>query len=187
MKIGMEFVEEQLIQANQTRLIIGRICEVRTSKDYILSDGLVDASHDKALVASGAIASIGVLGSHFAGDFFLGIDIMVTAMMVNFGLMCLTLLTLPRVNPALAAQVTALPGQWQQWLVGGTGLLLLTGFLIIHVTKDLSKDVAAWYFHSTWVWLLVMTLGSGIYFFRRAALVRDGVDLSGRFSRLPEN
>ena len=36
-----------------------------------------------ALAVSGTIASIGVLGSHFAGDFFLGIDIMVTAMMVT--------------------------------------------------------------------------------------------------------
>ena len=58
----------------------------------------------RALVLSGSIASLGVLGSHFAGDFFLGIDIMVTAMTVNFLLMCLTLLTLPRVNPALASQ-----------------------------------------------------------------------------------
>ncbi|HCX76437.1 MAG TPA: amino acid transporter, partial [Algoriphagus sp.] len=33
-----------------------------------------------ALILSGIMASIGVLGSHFAGDFFLGIDIMVTSM-----------------------------------------------------------------------------------------------------------
>ena len=39
----------------------------------------------------------------------------------------------------------------------------------------------------TWVWLLVMALGSGIYFYRRAALVRDGVDLADRFGKLPEN
>ena len=112
---------------------------------------------------------------------------MVTAMMVNFGLMCLTVLTLPGANPALAARVTTLPERWQQWLVGGTGLLLLAGFLAIHVTNDLSKDVTAWYFHSTWVWLLVMALGSGIYIFRRAALVREGIDLDDRFGRLPEN
>ena len=37
-----------------------------------------------SLIIAGFMASLGVLGSHFAGDFFLGIDIMVTSMMVNF-------------------------------------------------------------------------------------------------------
>ncbi len=34
-----------------------------------------------AILMSGGMASVGILGSHFAGDFFLGIDIMVTSMM----------------------------------------------------------------------------------------------------------
>ena len=46
------------------------------------------------------MASIGILGSHFAGDFFLGIDIMVTSMLVNFLLMCVTVLSLPEAQPA---------------------------------------------------------------------------------------
>jgi APA family basic amino acid/polyamine antiporter len=140
----------------------------------------------RALVISGAIASIGVLGSHFAGDFFLGIDIMVTAMMINFLLMCLTLLNLPRANPALAGQVTALRSRRAQVLVGVAGTVMLSGFLVIHVWKDLSGTVSAWYFHSTWVWLLVMVLGSLLYFLRRSALLRAGVDLQARFSRLPD-
>ena len=41
-----------------------------------------------ALILSGVVATIGILGSHFAGDFFLGVDIMVTSMLVNFLLMC---------------------------------------------------------------------------------------------------
>ena len=41
-----------------------------------------------ALIVAGFMASIGALGSQFAGDFFLGIDIMVTSMMINFLLMC---------------------------------------------------------------------------------------------------
>ena len=48
------------------------------------------------------MATVGILGSHLAGDFFLGIDILVTSMLVNFGLICLSLLVLPRRNPALA-------------------------------------------------------------------------------------
>jgi APA family basic amino acid/polyamine antiporter len=139
-----------------------------------------------ALAVSGAIASIGVLGSHFAGDFFLGIDIMVTAMLVNFLLMCLTLLNVPRVNPTLAAQITALPSRGAQRLVGGAGVMVLSGFLVIHVWKDLTGDVAAWYFHATWVWLLVMALGSAVFFIRRAAALRSGVDWEARFAHLPE-
>ncbi|MDJ0653945.1 MAG: APC family permease [Xanthomonadales bacterium] len=139
-----------------------------------------------ALTLSGVISSIGVLGSHFAGDFFLGIDIMVTAMLVNFLLMCLTLLNLPRANPELAEGMTVLRNRGPRLLIGGTGVVLLAGFLVIHVYKDLSGTVDAWYFHSTWVWLLVMGLGSVVFFLRRASLIRAGVDLRARFSQLPD-
>jgi hypothetical protein len=36
-------------------------------------------------IASGAMARWGILGSHLAGDFFLGVDILVSSMLVNFG------------------------------------------------------------------------------------------------------
>ncbi len=51
--------------------------------------------------------------------------------------------------------------------------------------KDLTADAAAWYFRSTPVWLVVMAVGSGIYFRERAALQRQGVDLDERFRTLP--
>ena len=51
-------------------------------------------SHSKPpsmrLFYSGLMASIGIVGSHWAGDFFLGVDIMVTSMLVNFLLMCVS-------------------------------------------------------------------------------------------------
>lgn len=140
----------------------------------------------RALAASGAIASIGVLGSHFAGDFFLGIDIMVTAMLVNFLLMTLTLLVLPRRNPRLAAGLGLLARRGARQAVAGTGALLLTAFLIIHVTADLTTPARAWYFHATWVWLLVMVLGSLVFFVRRDLLLRSGVDLAAHFRELPD-
>jgi amino acid transporter len=59
----------------------------------------------RAILLSGGMASIGILGSHFAGDFFLGIDIMVTSMLVNFLLMSIFLLVLPIRNPGIAAQI----------------------------------------------------------------------------------
>jgi amino acid transporter len=60
-----------------------------------------------ALVLSGAMASASILGSHFAGDFFLGVDILVTSMLVNFMVMCLTVLTLPKINPEIARAARA--------------------------------------------------------------------------------
>ena len=118
-----------------------------------------------ALTISGLMASIGILGSHFAGDFFLGIDIMVTAMLVNFWLMCGTVLTLPVRNPALASRMHLIRSRPLQWAVALPGLLLLSLFLVIHIYKDLSQPAEAWYFHSTWVWLLVMAIATLIYGF----------------------
>jgi APA family basic amino acid/polyamine antiporter len=140
----------------------------------------------RALVLSGSIASLGVLGSHFAGDFFLGIDIMVTAMTVNFLLMCLTLLTLPRVNPALASQMSLLRHDGTRKIVAWSGTLLLTGFLCIHLWKDLATPAAAWYFHSSLVWLIVMALGSVVFFVKLAELKRSGADIGQHFRGLPE-
>ena len=138
-----------------------------------------------AIVASGAMATVGILGSHFAGDFFLGIDILVTSMLVNFLVMCLSVLALPRRNPALARDVTVLPSRPWQIVVATLGTVLLGTFLVVHVVKDLRATVDAWYFHSTWTWLLVIAVASAIYFYERAKLARQGVDLDARFATLP--
>ena len=138
-----------------------------------------------ALIISGVIASIGVLGSHFAGDFFLGIDIMVTAMMVNFLLMCLTLIFISKSNTKLYSEIKVIKNPILQKWIGWSGTLFLIFFLVIHVYKDLSSEVEAWYFHSTWVWLLVMSLGSLIYFLKTRSLKAQGEDLNELFSKLP--
>ena len=138
-----------------------------------------------ALILSGGMASIGILGSHFAGDFFLGIDIMVTSMLVNFLLMCLTVISLPKRNPLLAGQTRVLTSRPWQLFLATAGVVMLTGFLIIHVIKDLGADVDAWYFHSTPVWLIVMVIASTIYLREHARLKRSGVDTDGLFKRLP--
>ena len=137
-----------------------------------------------ALLVSGVAASVGILGSHFAGDFFLGIDILVTSMLVNFGLVCLSLLTLRRRNPALASRVKVLTRPWTRIAAGATGVAVMSGFLVVHVRKDLVASVDAWYFHSTPVWLAVMALASAIYFRETAELRRTGA-LERRFSALP--
>lgn len=139
-----------------------------------------------ALIAAGSIASVGVVGSHFAGDFFLGIDIMVTSMMVNFLLMCVTLLTIHRVNPVLANKITVLKKQTVQRLIGGFGSLFLLVFLSVHTYKDLTSSVSAWYFHSTYVWLIVMLLASAFFGFRWRLLKNSGENLKEKFKNLPD-
>ena len=138
-----------------------------------------------AILLSGAMASVGILGSHFAGDFFLGIDIMVTSMLVNFLLMCITVLSLPRRNPTLAADVKVLTSRSWQLLLAGSGVVMLTGFLVIHIIKDLSAHADAWYFHSTPVWLIVMAIATAIYFRELRQLKKKGVDVAEVFSKLP--
>lgn len=147
------------------------------------------ASHTprRALAFSALMATAGILGSHFAGDFFLGVDIMVTSMLVNFLLMCATLLALPVRNPGLAREIKVIRNRRLQRVIALLGMLFLSGFLLIHISKDLRAQAPEWYFHATPVWILVMTLGSVIYFWQIRALKRKGVDTRGLFGSLPEN
>jgi amino acid transporter len=138
-----------------------------------------------AILLSGSMASIGILGSHLAGDFFLGIDILVTSMLVNFLLMCASVLALPRRNPELARQVRVMRRRAVQVSIGWGGIALLGTFLLVHVWKDISTQQAAWYFHSTPVWIGVMALASAIYAREMGRLRRAGVDVGARFSTLP--
>jgi hypothetical protein len=66
-----------------------------------------------------------------------------------------------------------------------SGVILLSGFLIVHVVKDLTAPVSAWYFHSTPVWIAVMAIATGIYIREMRALRRSGADVDGIFSQLP--
>lgn len=139
-----------------------------------------------AIITAGLMASIGVLGSHFAGDFFLGIDIMVTSMMVNFLLMCITLLTITKKNSTLASEISVIKNRGTQRLIGISGTVFLFGFLIIHTYKDLTANTAEWYFHSTPIWLIVMSLASIIFAIKWKQLKASGVDLETRFKELPQ-
>jgi amino acid transporter len=138
-----------------------------------------------AIVVSGLMATIGILGSHFAGDFFLGIDIMVTSMLVNYWLMCLSVLLLPQTNPSLAKNVSVFKSRTLQIIFAGAGALWLAAFLLIHINKDLSAPVSAWYFHSTPVWIMVMAIASLLFFWNWRRLKKSGVNTSERFSTLP--
>ena len=141
------------------------------SKDKIFPNK-VSSIHEKyntpyiSILIVGVVASIGSIGSHFAGDFFLGIDIMVTSMMINFLLMCITVITIVKVNPKLYQEITILKNRLLQKIIGYIGSFIIVIFLVIHTYKDLTSEVDAWYFHSTFIYLIVMTLAS-FYFLSR--------------------
>lgn len=138
-----------------------------------------------AIVVSGCVATASILGSHFAGDFFIGVDILVTSMLVNFLVMCLALLYLPVRNPRLAAEVAVIRSRPWQVFIGGAGCVLLTVFLAVHIWTDLTVDVPAWYYRSTPLWLMVMA-GASVYFIRELSkLTRSGVDTGELFGKLP--
>ena len=138
-----------------------------------------------AILASGGMATLGIVGSHVAGDFFLGIDILVTAMLVNFLLMAVTVLTLPTRNPSLARAITVIPSSRARAAPAGLGVIVLGLFLAVHTWKDLTAPAAAWYFRSTYLWGVVLAAGSAIYFREVRALRRRGVDVHARFAELP--
>jgi basic amino acid/polyamine antiporter, APA family len=138
-----------------------------------------------AVILSGVMASVGILGSHFAGNFFLGIDIMVTSMMVNFLLMCVTLLTIDKVNPNLASDIKIIKNRKVRKTLGWAGTLVLVCFLVIHTWKDLNSITEAWYFHSTPIWLIVMGLASLIFYFKFNQLKNKGIDTKSLFEKLP--
>jgi APA family basic amino acid/polyamine antiporter len=138
-----------------------------------------------AIIASGIMASIGIIGSHLAGDFFLGVDIMVTSMLVNFLLMCITVVALPRHNPELFKQISVISNRTIQLAISWTGIFVLSGFLCIHLWKDLSSSVDKWYFHSTPIWIIVMTMAALVYIRERKMQEKKGVDFREIFKKLP--
>lgn len=138
-----------------------------------------------ALLLSGGMASVGILGSHFAGDFFLGVDIMVTSMIVNFILMCITVITLSKRNQTIANQISVFKSKWTQLFISVVGILLLSIYLFMHIRKDLHAEVDAWYFRSTPIWIIVMGVASIVYFWHIRELKKRDPNFSERFNKLP--
>lgn len=138
-----------------------------------------------ALTASGLLATLSILGCHYAGDFFLGVDMLVTSMLFNFLVMCLAVVALPTRNPTLAAEVKVCEKREIQLPLALLGALTLGGLLAVQTWKDLSTPVAAWYFHSTYVWLIVMALGSAIFAREWLRMRGRGLDPEVIFTTLP--
>lgn len=138
----------------------------------------------RAILVSGLVATGGIVGCYLAADFFMGVDVLVIAMLFNFLLMCLTVLTIHHVNAPLGAQIKVLSSKPLQRVVALIGILLILLFLVIHVQRDLAQPQPHWYFHSTYVWLVVMTLGSMI-FWRKYLQLKKNTDVKKFFKQLP--
>jgi len=138
-----------------------------------------------AIAVSATVASLGIVGCHLAGDFFLGVDILVTSMLVNFLLICGSVLALPARNPALAAQIRVLRSRAVQRAIGVVGIVLLGALLVVHTARDLGPSGLPWYLRSTPVWLGVMAVGSVVYLRELRGLRRRGIDVQALFAALP--
>jgi len=145
----------------------------------------VNGTPRTALFASAMLSTLGILGGHFAGDFFLGVDILVTAMLVNFVIMALSVLRLPSHNPAIARDVRVITARWAQVLVAVLALITLLALLVVHSWRDLTADVAGWYARSTLVWAIVMAIGTLVYWRETRALAAAGRDLRAITAVLP--
>ena len=93
---------------------------------------------------------------------------------------------MPLVNPVITQKIKILlPGSVMS-MIAWAGIVLLLGFLVIHLWKDLTSRVSHWYYHSTYVWITVVGLASLIYGYRIRILKRTGSDFKKLFSTLPK-
>ena len=139
-----------------------------------------------AIVASGVMATLGILGSHLAGDFFLGVDILVTSMLVNFLLMAISVLTLPRAQPGARARGDGAPFASAPAGVGDRQHLRAGRFPGVHTCEGPDGSCRRLVFP------LHLAVGSRawlparvVYWREVRALRRAGVDLHARFATLP--
>lgn len=130
--------------------------------------------------------SLSVVGCHLAGDFFLGVDLLVVSMLVNFLLIAVAVLAFPRVNPGLHQRITFMPRRGGQVAVAAVAAVLLAALLSVQVIGDLTSS-APWFMKSTVAWLAVMVLGSAVFARSWQALRRSGIDPRVQiFGSLPE-
>lgn len=139
-----------------------------------------------AITVTAICGSLSVLGCQLARDFFLGVDLLIVSMLVNFLLMAATVVTFPRVNPALYKQARFLGSRRLQLWIACGALVSLGTLLVLQVAGDLASD-APWYLKSTTSWTVVM-VAAGVIFARRwRALIGQGIDpRSTIFAGLPD-
>ena len=138
-----------------------------------------------ALTVTAVLGSASVVGCKMAGDFFLGVDILVISMLFNYLLMAWAVLAFPHVNPILYQRVQFLRSRLAQIIVAAAAILALGTLLAVQVAADW-RSTQPWYLRSTPEWLLVMSVGSMIFARFWLGLRRRGIDpRTAIFGQLP--
>lgn len=138
-----------------------------------------------ALTVTAVAATLCVFGCNLAGDFFLGVDLLVVSMLVNFLLMAGALLMFPRVNSGLHKQITFLKSRRPQISTAIAALLLLGTLLVVQIVGDISSP-APWYLKSTTSWVVVMSAACILFWRFWARLSARGLDPRAQiFDNLP--
>lgn len=139
-----------------------------------------------SLTVTALAGSLCVLGCNWAGDFFLGVDLLVLSMLVNFLLMAGALLRFPHTNPDLYRQMIFLKARKVQVAVASAAVICLGGLLVVQVIEDL-RSASPWYLKSTTSWTVAMA--GGCWFFYRFWVRMRGEGMDPRsevFGELPQ-
>jgi amino acid transporter len=128
-----------------------------------------------ATTLTAVAGSLSVFGCALAGDFFLGVDLLVVSMLVSFLLMAIAVLRFPAVNPELYAEVRFLTRRGTQVAVGGAAAVILAALLAVQLVMDVRSDTP-WYLKSTAAWTVTMAIGALIFLRSWRQLRREGVD-----------
>jgi amino acid transporter len=115
-----------------------------------------------AITLTAIAGSVSVLGCAFAGDFFLGVDLLVVSMLVNFLLIACAVVSFPQVNPELHARISFIPSRGGQVAIAVAAAALLLALLIVQVFGDLTS-ATPWFMKSTVAWLVAMGIGSFVF------------------------
>ena len=139
-----------------------------------------------SLAVTAVAGSLCVLGCNWAGDFFLGVDLLVLSMLVNFLLMAGALLSFPHTNPELYRQMIFLKSRRAQVLLAGAAIVCLGGLLVVQVVEDL-HSASPWYLKSTTSWTVAMLGGCWLFYRFWTRLRSEGRDpRSEVFGELPQ-
>jgi APA family basic amino acid/polyamine antiporter len=138
-----------------------------------------------SLTVTAIAACLCVVGCNLARDFFLGVDLLVVSMLVNFLLMGGALLMFPRVNPELHQQIIFLKSRRTQIAIAIAALLLLGSLLVVQIEGDI-RSTAPWYLKSTTSWVVVMSAACILFWRFWVRLIAKDLNPQARiFGNLP--
>lgn len=139
-----------------------------------------------SLTVTALAGSLCVLGCNWAGDFFLGVDLLVLSMLVNFLLMAAALLRFPHTSPELYRQMIFLRARKAQVVVASAAGVCLGGLLVVQVVADL-RSASPWYLKSTTSWTIAMLGGCWLFYRFWVRLRTEGLDPRAEvFGDLPQ-